>query len=73
MSTVIPRTYAEWRHCIEVDCGLVLAPDYISMRLMVLHQPAHEEVRRFVKLYGPEHWARIQHWFEQALQSVTGR
>ena len=72
MSAVIPETYAEWRHCIEVDCGLVLTPDYVTARLTVLSQPAHQEVQRFVNLYGQEHLARVKHWFEQAGQTVSG-
>ena len=70
MSATIPETYAEWRRCIEVDCGLTLTPDFITTRLTVLSQPAHQDVQRFANLYGQAHLARVRHWFEQARQTA---
>ncbi len=60
------QTYAQWRHCIEVDCGIALEPAYIAERLRVWRQTEHEETQRFAKLYGKEHPQNVIHWFEQA-------
>jgi hypothetical protein len=27
---MIPRTYAQWRHCITVECGIPLSADFIA-------------------------------------------
>ena len=66
MSAVIPATYREWRHCIEVECGIELMPAYLAERLAALHKTEGEEVRRFAALYGADHWRRVVSWFEQA-------
>lgn len=63
---LIPQTYTQWRHCIEVDCGIALTPAFIAERLTVWRQPGHEETKRFVRLYGAEHLQRVVSWFEQA-------
>ena len=68
---VIPQTYAQWRHCIEVECGIPLTPGFIEERLAVWRNPAHDESRRFAQLYGDVHQLRVQQWFEQALASLT--
>jgi len=63
---VIPRTYAEWRRCIEVDCGLAITPEFVSARLAALKRNGSEEARRFAGLYGHDHLQRVVGWFEQA-------
>jgi hypothetical protein len=30
---MIPSTYADWRRCIEHDCGLPLTRDFVAARL----------------------------------------
>jgi len=70
-SPVIPKTYAQWRHCIEVDCGIPLEPAFIQSRLSVLRDPAHDETRRFASLYGQTHARSVLAWFEQA-QAALG-
>ena len=71
MSAIIPETHAEWRHCIEVDCGIALRPDYIAARLSVLRETKSQEVQRFSSLYGREHWLHTVGWFEQAQRDAT--
>lgn len=68
---VIPQTYAQWRHCIEVECGMALTPAYIDERLAVWCTPSHDEARRFAQLYGEEHRLHVQQWFEQARDAHT--
>lgn len=64
--TMIPRTYDEWRHCIEVDCGLQLTPAFIAERIAELANTEHERTRQYVRLYGEAHRQRVIEWFEQA-------
>lgn len=63
---VIPQTYAQWRHCITVECGLVLDPAFIGQRLLVWRNEGAQETERFRRLYGDAHWQRVIQWFEQA-------
>jgi hypothetical protein len=68
---VIPQTYAQWRHCIEVDCGIALTRPFIEERLSVWQDAGHVEARRFAQLYGDEHRLRVQQWFEQARSALA--
>jgi hypothetical protein len=70
---VIPQTYSAWRHCIEVECGIPLTPEYIASRLNVLREPAADETRRFVQRYGRVHWQRVVAWFETAAEQAAAR
>ncbi|MDP1542725.1 MAG: hypothetical protein Q8L99_06185 [Polycyclovorans sp.] len=71
MSAVIPATYREWRHCIEVECGIGLTPAYLAERLTALRRSDSQEVRRFAPLYGADHWQRVVSWFEQAAMELS--
>lgn len=66
MSDAIPATYAAWRHCIEVDCGIALTPDFIHARLQSLRNPRDDATERFANLYGTSHLQSVIRWFEQA-------
>jgi hypothetical protein len=68
---VIPQTYDQWRHCIEVECGIPLEPNFIQARLSVLRDPANDETRRFASLYGQAHARSVLAWFEQAQTAVA--
>lgn len=63
---MIPTTYADWRCCIEVDCGLDLTPAFIAGRLAELRDAGHERTAQFVRLYGDAHRQRVIGWFEHA-------
>lgn len=65
-SPVIPRSLEEWRHCIEVECGIALTPQYIAQRRQALARSDSEEVQQFRRLYGDRHWRAVRGWFEQA-------
>lgn len=67
----IPQTYAQWCHCIEVECGIPLTPAFVDERLTVWRDPGHDETRRFAVLFGEEHRQRVQQWFEQARSALT--
>lgn len=62
---MIPITYPQWRHCIEVECGIALKRDFIAARVAALTQ-AGEEPKRFARLYGDEHLQRVIGWFRRA-------
>jgi hypothetical protein len=63
---MIPSTYADWRRCIEHDCGLPLTRDFIAARLAELRDPASHHTQQFLRHYGGEHHARVLDWFERA-------
>jgi hypothetical protein len=60
---IIPSNYADWRHCIEVDCGIALTPEFVALRIEALTRDGSEEARRFAALYGSEHLQRVIGWF----------
>jgi hypothetical protein len=66
MSDPIPATYEAWRHCIEQECHIPLAADYVAARLAALGDLRGEEARRFRQCYGEAHWRRVVGWFERA-------
>jgi len=66
MADVIPQTYADWRYCITVQCGLALSPDYIQARIQALSAAESEDSLRFRRLYGDSHWQNVLAWFRQA-------
>ena len=63
---VIPSNYAQWRHCIEIDCGLALTTEFVESRIDALSRSGSEEVRRFAALYGAEHLQSVLGWFMEA-------
>jgi hypothetical protein len=63
---LLPDTYAAWRRCIEVDCGLELTPDFIRTRLDSLSCDRDPHTRRFVAQWGEEHRKRVLGWLEKA-------
>lgn len=63
---MIPQTYADWRRCIEVDCGLTLTPQFIAERIDELSDPSRERTAQFVRVYGDAHRQRVLGWFQQA-------
>lgn len=70
-SPVIPETYAQWRHCITVECGIALTRAFVDERLAALRVPVGEEGRRFVQLYGEAHLQRVRAWFEEARRALV--
>jgi hypothetical protein len=68
---VIPTSYASWRHCIEVKCGIALTAEYVEKRIRVLADPGQEETQRFARTYGPEHLKQVISWFRLARASAT--
>ena len=67
-NSIVPETYEEWRHCITVECGLELTPDFISKRITSLQNDKDHYTQQFVKLYGQQHLQQVLGWFRQAQQ-----
>jgi hypothetical protein len=61
-----PGTNAEWRHCIEVQCGIKLTPDFVQSRLSALRDNADYQTQRFQEMWGKPHLDQVIGWFEQA-------
>ena len=70
MQDPMPRDYAAWRHCIEVDCGLSLTTPWIEQRIAALQDASDHHTRRFVELWGAEHRERVLAWFRRALEEL---
>lgn len=62
----VPETYAAWRRCIEVDCGLALTPGFITARISALADEHDPHTRRFVAQWGEAHRRRVLGWLETA-------
>jgi len=62
----VPETYAAWRHCIEVDCGVALTPAFVTARLEALADQRDPHTRRFVAQWGEAHRQRVLGWLETA-------
>ncbi|HAY82732.1 MAG TPA: hypothetical protein DCY79_23230 [Planctomycetaceae bacterium] len=69
---VIPASYKEWRHCIEVRGRIRLTPSYIRQRLSEIQDDEHVKTKEFVRLYGREHLQRIIAWFRRAAEEMSG-
>ncbi|WP_295843840.1 hypothetical protein ACM9XD_16410 [Xanthomonas sacchari] len=65
-SSIIPDSYAAWRHCIEVDCGLRLEPAYIAQRIAALNDLTDHHTQQFVRCWGEPHRQQVLQWFAQA-------
>ena len=65
-TSAIPSNFAEWRHCITVECGISLTPSYIEKRIQALQSEKDEHTRQFVRLYGKTHHKKVIAWFKEA-------
>ena len=68
---VIPRSYEQWRDCIEVRCKIRLTPTYIRERLAELQDGKHKKTREFERLYGADHLEQTIAWFCRAAKEMT--
>lgn len=65
-NAIIPHDYDTWHHCITVDCGLELTPDYIQERISSLQNKKDFRTQQFVRLYGRQHRLNVLAWFQRA-------
>lgn len=66
----IPTTYAQWKHCITVKCGIQLTRPYVTARIATLSEQNSAENRSFRSLYGEQHYQSVKRWFAQALEEL---
>lgn len=62
---MIPNTFAEWKYCIEKECGIALSATFIEQRIQSLtdHSDAHTIALK--RLYGESHVTQLINWFQQ--------
>lgn len=66
MRSPFPENYEQWHHCITVDCGIDITPDFVSQRLAVWRNADNQETQRFADLYGDDYLQAVIGWFEKA-------
>ena len=69
---VLPTSYEQWRHCIEVLGKTPLTRTYIGERLAELEDDKHAKTREFARLYGTDHLQRTIAWFRRAADELSG-
>ncbi|AOS43827.1 hypothetical protein Verru16b_00885 [Lacunisphaera limnophila] len=67
---IIPSTYAGWRHCITVKCGIELSPAFVTARLAALNDTNDPHTRELRRLYGEAHHRNLLVWFSQAQREL---
>ena len=65
-NSIIPQSYEAWHHCIVVECGLELTPNFIEERIAALQDNSNYYTQQFVRLYGKKHLQKVLGWFVQA-------
>jgi len=65
-ASLVPDSWEQWRHCIEVDCRLALTPAFVAERRAELGDPSHFRTRQFIALYGDAHRLNVLAWFQRA-------
>lgn len=70
--SMIPADSLSWRECITVHCRIPLTKVNVAERLAVLSHTEAEEILRFRKTYGGEHWRSVLDWFQQAEREQSG-
>ena len=66
-------SYEDWKHCITVECGIPLTPDYIEGRIAALKNSQDHHTQKFRSAYGDAHLAKVIGWFEKARTDASQR
>ena len=64
--------YDDWKHCITVECGIPLTPDYVEQRIAALKDPQNHHTQKFKSTWGEAHLNKVIGWFEAAKQDISG-
>ncbi len=64
------ETYEEWRHCIEVKCGIPLTQTFVHTRIEELNDEENKHTNEFIKLYGIGYKNKILEWFTQSIPTL---
>lgn len=65
-SPVIPTNYAEWEHCITVECGIPLTAEFVETRIKSLQDDKDYSTQKFIARWGKAHHAKTLEWFREA-------
>ncbi|MCH2191376.1 MAG: hypothetical protein MK188_10670 [Gammaproteobacteria bacterium] len=65
-SPIIPTNFEEWKHCIEVECGLKLSKQFIEMRIKSMEDSTEHYTQQFIKRYGNQYHLQVLGWFRTA-------
>ncbi|MEM1146620.1 MAG: hypothetical protein AAGA72_01145 [Pseudomonadota bacterium] len=65
-----PSNYEDWKHCITVECGIALTPEYIEGRIQALNDAQDLHTKKFIDQWGRDHLNRVISWFETARVDV---
>ncbi len=65
--SAIPKSFEEWRICIEQKCGIPLTLEFAEKRLSTYMNENLPETQHFVKLYGDDHLTNIKEWLSRAI------
>jgi hypothetical protein len=68
----MPRTYREWKDCIERDGTAQISPEFVATRIIILSDDRAEETRAFRGCYGDAYLCKVIAWF-QLLQAEMRR
>lgn len=66
LAPVVPTSYAEWKHCINVLCRIPLTTEFVQARIAALHDPRDHGTQRFIQIWGQAQLDLVRGWFAQA-------
>ncbi|MEL6109909.1 MAG: hypothetical protein AAFU85_28190 [Planctomycetota bacterium] len=69
---MIPTSYEQWRHWIEVRGRIRLTSSYISERLAELEDESHTRTKDFARVYGTSYLQSTIEWFRRAAVETAG-
>jgi len=70
-ATMKLATYDDWKHCITVECGIPLTPQYVEERIAALKNPKDHHTQKFLREYGQPHLIKVIGWFEKAMSEIS--
>lgn len=62
----LPRSYSEWRTCIEVHCRIPLTVEFVDQRLRELDDGSLLSTEQLLRHYGQAHVEQLREWFRKA-------
>ena len=63
---MIPQTFEQWKNCITDDCKVSLTNEFVLSRLSVYLNNENPETKKFISLYGNQHYHNIVSWLKLA-------
>ncbi|WP_444935763.1 hypothetical protein ACJJIW_16535 [Microbulbifer sp. JMSA004] len=68
--SIVPENYNAWLHCITIECGIELTPEFADQRIRALQDNSNYHTRNFILLYGTEHHQKVLSWFKQVRKEI---